>query len=160
MRMHVRFGLVVAAALALGVAACSEATTAAGGVTQVVSTTSFGMCVGYCTTRLEISDGQAVFVREARGGRGGQDLPEQRFTSALDPSEWHEIARLAAAAKIDGLPEVIGCPDCADGGAETLTIVGGRGTKTIKFDHGANIKEAQPLLDRVRALRTKMMPKE
>jgi hypothetical protein len=67
--------------------------------------------------------------------------------------------RLAQEAKLDGLPAVIGCPDCADGGAESLTVIGTGGTKTISFDHGAAIKEAQPLLDRVRALRTRLMPK-
>jgi hypothetical protein len=151
-------GLAFVVAAALSIAACEKSTTAAGGVTQVASTTSFGMCVGYCTTRLEISKEQAVLVREARGGRGSQDLPEQRIAAPLQAGEWEEIARLAAAAKIDGLPDVIGCPDCADGGAETLSIVGPARNKTIKFDHGANIAEAQPLLDRVRAVRTRMMP--
>jgi hypothetical protein len=150
-------GLAVVFAAALSATGCGDGTTA-GGVTQVASTTSFGMCVGYCTTRMEISKDQAVLVREARGGRGSQDLPDQRIAAPLQAGEWDEIARLAAAAKIDGLPEVIGCPDCADGGAETLSIVGPGRNKTIKFDHGASIAEAQPLLDRVRAIRTRMMP--
>jgi hypothetical protein len=42
----------------------------------------------------------------------------------------------------------------------SLTIVGAKGSKTITFDHGAAIAEAQPLIDRVRALRARMMPKE
>jgi hypothetical protein len=117
------------------------------------------MCVGYCSTRLEIAQGQAVLERTAHGGRGGQDLPPQRFTATLSDVEWQEIARLAEDTKLDGLPDVIGCPDCADGGAESLTIVGPKGSKSISFDHGAAIAQAQPLLDRVRALRAKMMPK-
>jgi len=140
-------------------AACEQAATASG-VRQVVSTTSFGMCVGYCSTRLEISEGGAVLVRSSRGGRGAQELPEQRFTQTLTPAEWGEIARLAEAAKLDGLPAVIGCPDCADGGAESLTIVKASGEKAISFEHGAAIEQAQPLLERVRALRTALMPKE
>ena len=158
MRIQVRFGVAVAIAVALGVAACGDGTTADGGVTQVVSTTSFGMCMGYCKTRLEISHGQAVLVREAGGRRGAQPLPEQRITAALAAGEWQEIARLAAEAKIDGLPEVIGCPDCADGGAESLSIVGPGRNKTISFEHGAKIQDSQPLLDRVRAIRTRMTP--
>lgn len=157
MNIQMRFGFAVAVAAALSIAACDNGTTAAGSVTQVVSTTSFGMCMGYCKTRLEISPGQAVLVREP-GGRGAPTLPVERKTATLTPEEWQEIARLAAAAKIDGLPEVIGCPDCADGGAESLSIVGSGRNKTITFDHGADIKEAQPLLDRVRAIRTRMLP--
>ena len=157
MKIPVRFGLAVAVAAALGMAACGNGTTATGSVRQVVSTTSFGMCMGYCKTRLEISAGQAVLVREP-WGRGDRNLPVDRTTAALDAQEWQEIARLAAAAKIDGLPAVIGCPDCADGGAESLSIVGPGRNKTISFDHGAKIAEAQPLLDRVRALRARMLP--
>ena len=125
-------------------------------IRQIVSTTSFGMCVGYCTTRLEITEGQAVLVREARGGRGApQNLPEQRFTTTLSAAEWQEISRLAANADLSALPDRIGCPDCADGGAETLTINGGR---TLTFDFRAPIAEAGPLLDRIRALRDRLTP--
>jgi len=157
MRFLRPISLAVAAFLALMVVACGSQ--ASPNVRQVVSTTSFGMCMGYCTTRLEISEGQAVLIRTARGGRGVSDLPDQRFTAALAPNEWQEIARLAENTKLDGLPDVIGCPDCADGGAESLTIVGAEGSKTISFDHGATIEQAQPLLERVRALRTRLMPK-
>jgi hypothetical protein len=115
-----RFGLAIAAALSL--AACEGgAPSASPGVRKVASTTSFGMCAGYCKTNLEISEGQAVLTRESWGRGAGADLPPQRFTAQLSPQDWQEIARLAAAAKIDALPDVIGCPDCADGGAESLT---------------------------------------
>lgn len=144
---------------AASLAACERAATATG-VRQVVSTTSFGMCVGYCSTRLEIAEGQAVLVRSSRGGRGAPELPEQRFTQTLTPAEWGEIARLAEAATFDGLPAVIGCPDCADGGAESLTVVKAGGDKTISFEHGATIEQVQPLLARVRALREALLPKE
>jgi hypothetical protein len=145
-----------AASLALAACASAPAAAPASDVRQIASTTSFGMCVGYCTTRLEISEGQAVLVREARGGRGApQNLPEQRFTTTLSASEWQEIQRLAANADLSALPDRIGCPDCADGGAETLTINGGR---TLTFDFRAPIAEAGPLLDRIRALRDRLTP--
>jgi hypothetical protein len=158
--MRAVFGLTVVATL--GLASCGGEASAPAGVVRVVSTTSFGMCVGYCSTRLEISEGEAVLVRSARGGRGASDLPDQRFAQALSAAEWGEIARLAAEAKLDALPDTIGCPDCADGGAETLTIErageAAGSAKTITFEHGAAIGEAQGLLDRVRALRTKLTP--
>ena len=150
-----RLGL--AAVVALTLASCGSG--AAPGVLQVVSTTSFGMCAGYCSTRLEISEGAAVLTRTSRGGRGAQELPEQRFVQTLTADEWVEITRLAAAAKFHGLPPVIGCPDCADGGAESLTIIGYTVPETVSFEHGATIEQVQPLLDRVRALRAKLMPK-
>lgn len=155
--MNLRSGLALAAAVMLvGCAGQSGA----GDVRQVVSTTSFGMCMGYCKTRLELSQSGAVLVREPWGRGAASGLPVQRIEAPLSAPEWGEIARLAADARIDGLAETLGCPDCADGGAESLTIVDGDGAKTITFDFGAAIAEAQPLLDRVRAIREKMTPTE
>ena len=132
MRRGTGFALVIVLATALSVSACGAGTRPPAAVTQIVSTTSFGMCIGYCATRLEISEGQAILVRDAHGGRGNQDLPAQRITAALSPSEWQEVARLAAATKLDGLPPIIGCPDCADGGAESLTITTASETHDIR----------------------------
>lgn len=151
-----------AAAVALALAACASAPAAPSGeVTRVVSTTSFGMCVGYCTTRLEITEGQAVLIREARGGRGApQNLPEQRYTAQLTPAEWQEIERLAASVDFDALPDTIGCPDCADGGAEGLTVESPSGAESVSLEFRASIPQAQPLLTRVRAIRDRLMPVE
>jgi hypothetical protein len=158
MNSFFRFAAVCTVALSL--TACESGAMKPSAVTKVASTTSFGMCVGYCKTTLEISEKEAVLTREAWGRGAGAILPVQRLTAALSAQEWGDIAAAAEAAKIDALPERIGCPDCADGGAESLTIVSAKGEKTITFDHGAAIAEAQPLLDRVRALRARMLPKE
>lgn len=154
-----RFGILAAGLLALALGACTTAPAPAG-VQRVVSTTSFGMCVGYCSTRLEISESGAVLTRSARGGRGGgANMPDQRFEARLTAAEWREISDLAARTNLSGLPDTIGCPDCADGGAESLTIAGAS-ERTITFDHGAAIAQAQPLLERVRALRERLTPRE
>lgn len=152
MKKRLKFGL---AALAFALAGCATATTSPAEIREIVSTTSFGMCVGYCSTRLEISEGQAVLIRDGRSGRGSAELPDQRFTQTLTPAEWQELQRLAAATNLNGLPERIGCPDCTDGGAESLSIDGGR---AVTFDYNASIAEARPLLERVRALRAEMTP--
>ncbi|MBI3440178.1 MAG: hypothetical protein HY054_16260 [Proteobacteria bacterium] len=146
----------LAGAVVLSLGACATAPAISSTqVRQVVSTTSFGMCVGYCSTRLEISQAGAVLTRSSRGGRGGASLPDQRFEAALSASEWREISQLAAHTDLSRLPDTIGCPDCADGGAESLTIAGAS-ERTISFERGAAIAEAQPLLDRVRALRERL----
>ena len=158
MMTHTKLWSACLLAATLCFAACASAPAAPANIRQIVSTTSFGMCVGYCSTRLEISEGQAVLIRDAHGGRGGSNLPDQRIAAPLTASEWQEFAQLAATTNLNGLPPVIGCPDCADGGAESLSIAGDGETRSIAFEHGATIAQAQPLLDRVRALRTRMIP--
>lgn len=137
----------------------SSCTTAAPQVERIVSTTSFGMCAGYCRTNLEITRGQAVLTREP-GGRGGTELQPQRETLTLTDAEWQELSKMAQAVVFDGLPETIGCPDCADGGAESLAVVSNGRERKVNFDHGADIAALQPLLNRVRDLRKKLMPRD
>lgn len=149
----------LAAALCLAACASTPTPRAHQNITQIVSTTSFGMCVGYCTTRLEISQGRAVLIREARGGRGApQNLPEQRFATVLTPEEWDAFENLASNTDLSGLAPVIGCPDCADGGAESLSITGEGAARAISFEYGASIPEAAPLLERIRSLRARLTP--
>ncbi len=151
----------LSAVATLALSACASTATPTEGVTRVVSTTSFGMCVGYCTTRLEISEGEAVLIRQARGGRGApQDLPDQRTSRPLTTAEWQDIQRLAARADFEAMPDVVGCPDCADGGAEGLVVESAGETESVSFEHGASLASAQPLLNRVRALRAQLTPEE
>lgn len=151
----------VLAALFVTACASAPAQEPARDVNQIVSTTSFGMCVGYCTTRLEVSQGRAVLIREARGGRGApQDLPAQRFTTVLTPDEWDQIQALAANTNLSALPDTIGCPDCADGGAESLAITREGQARTVSFEFGASVPQADPLLQRMRALRARLTPAE
>ena len=121
------------------------------------------MCIGYCTTRLELSEGQAVLIREPRGGRGGainHHAEPQRISRPLSDAEWRDIQRLAAQADLTAVPDVVGCPDCADGGAEGLTIESPAGAESVSLEYRADLPQAQALLNRVRALRDQMMPAE
>lgn len=151
-----------AGVIALALGACASGAAPPAGITRVISTTSFGMCVGYCRTRLEITEAQAVLVRAGSSGRGGGGaaLPDQRFSASLSAGEWQEIQRLAADADLGALPDVVGCPDCADGGAEGLTIEQPGGSESVSFEFGARLAPAQPLLDRVRTLRTRLTPED
>jgi len=160
-----RTHIVSAIAAGLFLASCASTPTApsAASVDRIVSTTSFGMCVGYCSTRLEITEDEAVLIRQARGGRGNpNNLPDQRIAAPITSAEWQEISALAAATRLDALPDVIGCPDCADGGAESLAIVrDGQGApRTITFDFNGEVAGADPLLDRIRTIRARLSPAE
>jgi hypothetical protein len=140
--------------------ACQNVSTAPAAVTRITSTTSFGMCAGYCKTTLEITETEAVLISEKHGRGAGADLAPQRVSTPLTAEEWQDIvaAATASAAAFDTLPERIGCPDCADGGAESLSIVVLGQPMTVVFDYGASIEGVQPLLDRVRAIRLRLKP--
>lgn len=148
--------------VAIALAACASGVATApseSSVTRVVSTTSFGMCVGYCTTELVITEGRAELTRLARGGRGVPSVAAPQVSSIpLTPAEWQDIQRLAAQADFDALPDVVGCPDCADGGAEGLTVQSAGGAEGVSIEFGADVPEVQPLLDRVRAIRERLAP--
>lgn len=146
--------------LTLALAACQAPGGGANDVLRVASTTSFGMCVGYCKTSLVLTPQKAVLTSEPSGRGMSADAKPKSVEKPLSPAQWRDIAELAAAATIDALPDVIGCPDCADGGAESLTIEKEGSSKTITFDHGADIREAAPLLAMVRALRAEIAPAE
>ena len=98
-----------------------------------------------------------MLVREARWAGCAAEFARAALSAVLTPDEWDTFATLAANTDLSGLPPVIGCPDCADGGAESLTIVGDQ-SQSISFEHGSNVEPAAQLLGRIRALRARLTP--
>jgi hypothetical protein len=140
--------LILAAAV-FGTVACASSPSEPGGVTAILTTTSFGFCAGYCETALEIGPDQMSFVEQSRRG----ELPTRTRSAPISSAEWDALIRALDRRAIETLPDTVGCPDCADGGAESLAVVGADWQKRVIFEHGARMPELQPLLDRVRTLR-------
>jgi hypothetical protein len=61
-------------------------------------------------------------------------------------------------ARFDDLEPVLGCPDCADGGAETLSATISGEHETVTFEYNARVPELEPLLDRMRTLAERLRP--
>jgi hypothetical protein len=139
--------------MALGLAACGGSAPSApsSGDEAVVirATTSFGFCIGYCQTRLEITSEGMSFVEEAASG----ELPPVVRQASLSAEEWNALVAAVDRGRIEALPGTVGCPDCADGGAESLEVVATDWSHAVKFDYGATMPELQPLLGLVRSLR-------
>jgi hypothetical protein len=126
----------------------------------VRSGTSFGMCFGYCVTELSVIATQSPAVTGGKlifsefSPRDTVKFPDRTQQRALTAAE---IACIQKDIDFDAfmkLDTVIGCPDCADGGAEWVEITKNGVTRRVTFEHGASIPSIQPLLDRVRALRS------
>ena len=77
-------------------------------------TVSFGFCppTVYCSSRLEVSPQEAVLTSRAAKAPHRQ----VRLPGAV---HWTRVSGALDAAGLRALPDVVGCPDCADGGAES-----------------------------------------
>lgn len=80
--------------------------------------TSFGECNGYCKHDLELKQSQITYNCTSWNA----SFEQKTFTSNLNITTSDSIHNNLNLAAFFNLPEVIGCPDCADGGAEWLEI--------------------------------------
>jgi len=135
--------------LAAGCTAPSGVTTSADGLV-VRAGTSFGMCLGYCTTELTIAADEIRFVESSRDPAAH---PERTRRAAIQPGEWEEIVSLARPSLLEGLEEVYGCPDCADGGAEWIEVEQDGVRRRVTFEYGSTVERIQPLIEKARAMR-------
>ena len=118
--------------------------------TRIRAGTAFGMCLGYCMTELRVAPDEVLFVESSRDPA---KYPDRVRRAALQPGEWEEIVALARPSQLEGLKEVYGCPDCADGGAEWIEVESGGTRRRVTFEYGSRVEPIQPLIDKARALR-------
>lgn len=143
------------------IAACSSSTdTRVSGpadpvpVTAIRTTTSFGFCLGYCRATLEVAADGMVFLEESPR----RELPPVRRTAEISASEWRQLTEAVNRAAFEALPATVGCPDCADAGAESLEVLSPDWQDAVTFEFGAATPQLQPLLDRMRTLRGRFTP--
>lgn len=111
--------------------------------------TSFGMCIGYCSNNLTISDLKVVFSKS----KNGQAADTKTCTKSISEDDVNAIKDLLNSDKISALPEVIGCPDCADGGAEYVAINADGKQYKITFEYGKAPKELEAAVAKLKALK-------
>jgi len=112
--------------------------------------TSFGECLGYCWKEV-ILDEEAIVVI-ARGW-DTEAYPEKIYAEKMKSELWVQLQTAADFSTLERMDEVYGCPDCADGGAEWVTMnLSGR-IETVKFEYGAKLKPLAELLELLRAVR-------
>ncbi len=108
--------------------------------------TSFGMCVGPCRKELNLLNGEVsftVFYTEGRGAIGGTP---KTFKESLDASLQNSVVKGIDYESFKKLNEVVGCPDCADGGAEWVEIMKGDSKHKVTFEFGKAPKEIESLV--------------
>lgn len=138
--------------------ACEQESQVAGNQQDLSGTvvkygTSFGMCVGPCRKEMTLkNDGASftVFYNEGRGATGGDP---KTYTEKLSADYISSIKNNVDFEAFKKLGEVIGCPDCADGGAEWVEITKNDSRYKVTFEFGEDVKEIAPLLKLLREKR-------
>jgi len=112
---------------------------------------SFGECLGYCWTEMEITQEAMTLVR--RGWNDDPEYPELSYSKEIDSELWDSIESLVDFDKIEPMDDVIGCPDCNDSGAEWIEVAMGGKVKKVTFEFGENLEDISDLIELVRSLR-------
>ncbi len=109
---------------------------------------SHGMCIGYCTQEYELK-GDGLTARRKGGGRGDPKThpADQEQTVALDKATIDAAMTKLEAAAFDAAPDVIGCPDCADGGRCWVEVTRDGKPRTITFDCSSGSESLKPFTD-------------
>jgi len=134
----------------VAVATCGSPSTPSAQPVAFTSTVSFGFCAPslYCTSRLELSEQRATLTYES-----GQQAPLVKRRD-LEPGEWQRLVAALDATRLRALPSRIGCPDCADGGAETLTVAFAEGpSSSVTFEYGQDVPGIAAVQARIRSIR-------
>jgi hypothetical protein len=98
--------------------------------------TSFGFCIGYCNKTLELTSNKATFNNTSRETA---KYPTKTCTGTTDASTWASLKTMLTNTGFSQEPETIGCPDCADGGAEFIEIEQGGKKHRVTFEYGKTI---------------------
>lgn len=111
--------------------------------------TSFGECLGYCNREIVVSGG-VVFTKS--GWDIGGTLPDSscEYIFIRDPlPDYLDDIDINTFLAMD---EVIGCPDCADGGAEWLELGFENEVKRVTFEYMNEPDEFKAVIPSLREL--------
>jgi hypothetical protein len=96
--------------------------------------TSFGECIGYCKRSIEVSTSKIHF--EKIGWDQNGKLPDVTFSEEISEASWNDLVESIDFEVFLQLDSIIGCPDCADGGAEWIEIEKNDTSYKVTFEFG------------------------
>jgi len=116
---------------------------------------SFGFCAGYCKADFVFTENLQALELKTHGRES--DPPDLFFEKDLDLSNWDRMIRSVNLDSFCSMDDVYGCPDCADGGMEYVTLECEGRDKTVRFEYGEVLPEIRDLLLEVRPLRDSLV---
>ncbi len=102
---------------------------------RIASGTSFGFCIGYCSTELDMDSTAFRYVQRGRGDVK-PSYPDRTIYASFDSTVWRILQAAFDWEKFAALDSVLGCPDCNDGGAEWVEVETSAGRKRVTFEFG------------------------
>ena len=113
--------------------------------------TSFGMCVGYCFNDYQLN-GTTITLTQSAPRTQGQ-YPTKTCQSTINTDDWNALVSSINVETFSKLPETLGCPDCADGGAEYIELQRGDQKHRVTFEFNRTIPGFEPLVNALRRQR-------
>lgn len=111
--------------------------------------TSFGMCVGYCRQSIEITSTNTELTMSG----WSETLKTITCNEKTDTAIWNSLLKEINISSFNALQETIGCPDCADGGAEWIQIETGATKHKVTFEYHNEPPEVKQYIDKLRSIR-------
>ncbi|GAB4001267.1 hypothetical protein GCM10028807_57150 [Spirosoma daeguense] len=112
------------------------------------SGTAFGFCMGYCE-KAYVFNGTRVSLTEKAPGQLTTPAPRS-CESTISEADWNNLVSKSDLETFGKQPAVIGCPDCADGGAEYIELEVGTQKHRVTFPHGETIPGFETLVSDLR----------
>jgi hypothetical protein len=109
---------------------------------------TFGRCVGYCNKETTFSQ---VQVRHIQYNRDTLKNPPKISEKKILAEDFKALCTSVDLTAFLQMEERIGCPDCADQGAEYVEIVTSKQTKRVTFEPGKPVPILDSLLIKLRA---------
>ena len=101
------------------------------------SGTSFGFCIGYCNKTLELTANKVIFTNNSSHDQ--LKYPTKTCAGTVSAATWATLKAALTNTGFSQESEIIGCPDCADGGAEFIEIEQSGKKHRVTFEYGKTI---------------------
>ncbi len=125
-------------------------------VTEIVSGTKYGFCIGYCTHEFTMRKGQTIY-RQSGPAFTNEVEPKVCEVSLADQT-WSDLTSFVDD-QFFMLDSVYGCPDCVDQGAEFIKVVTPSRSHMITIDPSLD-QEIHVLVEALRAERQRIVNEE
>jgi len=114
--------------------------------------TSFGECLGYCLSELTINANNAGYTLYGWDENDPVYLPVA-INDTIDSIVWGDLNTQFNFEIFMNLDSIIGCPDCADGGAEWFEIATNDTVKRVTIEYGDSLNGLNNYIDILRTIR-------